>query len=103
MTTTPKPTKLEVTEVKCTQDDAEESERVQIFGSGFGATINLISTAIGGGGMFGNIFGASQLGIFGFVLITFLSALFTYLSIEFLVISSNISNKYHVMNYLKNI
>lgn len=84
--------KLIPTEVK-TDEDSKQSERVELFGSGFGATINLISTAIGGGGMFGNIFGSSQLGIFGFVLITFLSAIFTYLSIEFLVISSNISSK----------
>ena len=42
--------KVEVTEVKTDEDNARESERAQLFGSGFGATINLISTAIGGGG-----------------------------------------------------
>eukprot|EP01084_Bolivina_argentea_P124229 220138_1 len=45
-------------------------------------------------GMFANYFSASQAALFVFVLITFLSALFTYLSSEPLVLSSNISNKY---------
>ena len=85
--------KLIPTEVKTDEDDSKQSQRAELFGSGFGATINLISTAIGGGGMFGNIFGASELGIFGFVSITLLSTIFTYISMEFLIISSNISHK----------
>ena len=52
-----------------------------------------ISFVVEYSGMFGNIFGASQLGIFGFVFITLLSSIFTYLSCEFLVISANISHK----------
>eukprot|EP01083_Nonionella_stella_P205074 747144_1 len=86
-------TTLEVAEVTI-DNKPNESNRAKAFSSGFGATINLISTAVGGGGMFGNIYGASQLGIFGFVLITALSASFTYLSTEFLVSSCNISSNH---------
>eukprot|EP00486_Rosalina_sp_Unknown_P002507 CAMPEP_0201567420 /NCGR_PEP_ID=MMETSP0190_2-20130828/7925_1 /ASSEMBLY_ACC=CAM_ASM_000263 /TAXON_ID=37353 /ORGANISM="Rosalina sp." /LENGTH=144 /DNA_ID=CAMNT_0047987417 /DNA_START=58 /DNA_END=489 /DNA_ORIENTATION=+ len=59
-----------------------------------GATINMVSTAIGGGGMFGNIFGASQLGIVGFVIVTFISATFTLFTIQFLCMASQISKRY---------
>ena len=92
-TASPQRKKIEITEVTTHEDEIKESERVSMFGSAFGGTVNLVATAIGGGGMFGNIFGASELGIFGYLFVVLLNAIFTYLSIEFLVISSIISGK----------
>ena len=86
-TASPQRKKIEITQITTHEDEIKESERVSMFGSAFGGTVNLVATAIGGGGMFGNIFGASELGIFGYLFVVLLNAIFTYLSIEFLVIS----------------
>eukprot|EP01084_Bolivina_argentea_P309960 536205_1 len=59
-----------------------------------GATINLLLTAMGGGGMFANVYGCSQLGIIGFILVTLWSMILTFFTIQFLCISSKMSNTY---------
>eukprot|EP01083_Nonionella_stella_P300549 1026716_1 len=64
-------------------------------GNILGASITLIATTLAGAiGMFGNVYAVSQLGFIGYTFFMIMSCAFLYASIQFLSLSSEISQNY---------
>ena len=86
---------------KCNKKRKKDENNIKFTGH-FGAIFNFVNTALGGAlGLMGNIFAASKLGVFNFLVASAIAAVCTYFSIEFLCRSSELSQRFSTHNLAK--